>query len=145
MDPNKIARDNHKFYYIDVGFGMCSHDFQIVLNTATIDKTALFYLGEGYIQINCTDIKNEDELYTLRHKVAISLLSQVTQKISQSIGGELNSEVEITTMDNFVFSFKITMYERDSAHCYEMVTDLTDIPEDEELGRFVELHISTNQ
>jgi hypothetical protein len=78
-------------------------------------------------------------------------------KIPDSITGDLNENVYITE-GSFKFKFKIIKYERDGNHSFEVFTiakhgpehdcnpelieELSSIPEDEELGRYVDLKIT---
>ena len=147
MDAMQIARDNHAIYYVVVPVHMCKRQFaQAVLES--FDEPAQYGIEDpsysGYIYIDATNIKLECSHGSFADDVADGLLGRVALKFPRGATGGLNTEVTVLH-GIWKFAFKITQYERDGEHGYEPVTDPFPLPDDEKLGRFIELKITINQ
>ncbi|MEI6649850.1 MAG: hypothetical protein WCL23_00255 [Candidatus Moraniibacteriota bacterium] len=97
----------------------------------------------GYILIDATDISKKGYRSDFINKVKgdVNICGQVSRKIAGSVTGDMNTDAEVT-IDSYRFQFKITKYERDRDHEWVMVEDPLPLPEEEVLGRFVELTIT---
>jgi len=144
MDTDQISRNNHSFYYGCVGLEMCEGLFiEAVLQS--FDEPALYSIENenyaGYVNIDSTDIKNRCTHGSFMDAIRNGIISRVGMKIPRSITGDLNTEVEIIE-GIYKFAFHISKYERDAAHRFEEITDPSSLPDDEQLGRFVDLKIT---
>ena len=147
MDMNKVARDNHAFFFAAVGMALCSPSAKEALLRSLYDNGSMQYgieQGEqsGYLRIDSTDIISQCSHGSLAEKVHEGILGKVAMKIPyDGIKGELNEEAEVI-QGIYKFSFKIIQYERDREHGFEMVDSPSSLPEDEQLGRLVEMKIT---
>ena len=144
MDANRVARDNHAFYYVAVAMSMYEKNFATaVLNS--FDEPALFGVEggsyTGYIHIDSTDIKRNCSHGSFADEIRDGIISKVAMKIPQTIAGEMNTEVTVT-QGIWKFSYKITKYERGSEHVFGPIDNPLSLPDGEMLGRFVELRIT---
>ena len=142
MNADQVARDNHTFYYVTVAMAMCDELFASAV-IHSFDEPAQYGVMAngrfgGYIRVDSTDVK-----YRCSPKILANLLDRLITKIPDAITGEMNTDVVIID-DYFKFSFKITKYERNGEHSFEMVEDPTPLPDEEQLGRFVDLKITLN-
>ncbi len=149
MDAMQIARDNHAIYYVVVPMHMCKAGFaDVVCESLALSQAQQYGIEDpnysGYIYIDATNIKLECSHGGFADDVADGLLGQVALKFPRGATGGLNTEVTILH-GIWKFAFKITKYERDGEHGYEPVTDPLPLPDDEKLGRFIELKITINQ
>lgn len=155
MDANKIAKDNHMFYYVAVGQRMCDGDFTSATQESFFEPAQCSIEGDnfsGYIRIDSTNIIKPDSKGSERESLRKSFMSAVHQgicgsvamRIPRSITGEMNTEA-VVTHGIYKFSFKISKYERDSDHDFEEVKDPLPLPDGERLGRFVDLKITIVQ
>jgi hypothetical protein len=150
MDKNKIARDNHAFYYVVVGQVLCSDEFTLKI-IGGIDESVLYGIEDdtrdtctGYIEVDTSDIVDNSVQDTFVDDLRNDLLGKVALKIPQSIQGELNTDVVIA-YHKWVFTFNITLYERDGTHRFELVEDPTPLPNKEKLGRIVRMTVSVKE
>lgn len=147
MENDQIAKDNHAFFYVAVGMALCSaaadaavvHSFfQNGKSQCEIDSASY----PGCMHINSADVVDMHLCGCLAEKVHKGILGEVAMKIPlDGIKGELNDKAEIIH-DKYRFSFAITNYARDRDHDFELVENNISLPEDEHLGRVVELRIS---
>lgn len=143
MDAAQIARDNQAFYQVAVPINLCKRAFaSAVLDS--FDQPAQYALESGvysgYIRIDATDIRLNCSHGSFRDEVLGGLLGKVAMEFPRDPTGDLKTDI-VLVHDIWEFSFEITRYERDSEHEYEMVEDPLPLPDDEEIGRFVELKI----
>lgn len=148
MDANKIASDNHAFFYVAVGQHMCAEDFKSAV-MGSFYEPALYGIKDagfsGYINIDCADIRERCSHGSFADAVRNGIFGKAAMKLPRSIKGEMNAEAEII-IDHWKFSFTISKYERDSAHDFEMVQNPLMLPGDNErLGRFVDLKVTLVQ
>jgi|GEM_PF-1399001 len=148
MDMLQVAKDNHAFYFLAVGMAMCEDAFsKAVLESVFSEHKGLYAVEyatySGYISIDTADIKKQYSQSALADAVRKGVFGDISMKIPYSVKGELNTDVEVTA-GIFNFGFNISKYERDSEHNFEMVDDLSLLPEEERLGRFVSLKITIN-
>lgn len=164
MKKITIARDNHATFYVAVGMAMCQENFISAIDDAQHYESCKslfpFKSGDygGYLEIDLNEIKSacymagsllgiideiklNDAFHECIHGINSGLLFEVATRVPNSIRGELNELVEICA-GIYKFAFKITKYERDNEHSFEIVEDLSSIPEDEKIERFIELKIS---
>jgi len=156
MKPEIIARMNHAFYFGAVGMELCGSDaFDAVKYSLDHEGKALMgiEIGDlsGYLEIDTTALISDypdDKQLARAFASAVNdrILGRVAHKIpyGKVIKGDLNDEVEIVE-GIYKFNFKITKYERDRNHDCVLVDDpetLSSIPDDEILGRNVELKIT---
>lgn len=151
MEAAKIARGNYAFFYVGVGMALCGEDFQQIVRESIYasDNIAQFSICgamyEGYIQVDSGDVVRNCSHGSLCDDQDLrDLLGKVARKIARSVKGEMNTDATVTG-DGYMFDFKITKYERDKAHDFEIVGNPLLLPDDEILGRFVELKISMAQ
>ena len=142
MDPSKIAKENHAFFFIAVGMAMCKSNFV----SAVLDsfyEPALYgienSMNSGYVRIDSTDIEKFQAGFI--DAVRAGILGKVAREVPYSVRGELNTEAEVIH-GIYKFSFRVSQYERDGEHNFEIVEDLTFLPNDEKIGRLVELKIT---
>lgn len=147
MKLDKIARDNHAFFFAAVGMALCSPSAKEALLQSLYGDGLMQYgieQGEqsGYLRIDSTDIINQCSHGSLAERVREGVLAKVAMKIPYGgIVGDLNDKAEVI-QGSYKFSFQIAQYERDRDHEFEMVDDPSLLPDDEQLGRLVEMKIT---
>jgi len=144
MDMNQVARDNHAFYYLAVGFEIGSELFAQAVSHS-FDEPALYSVLDedysGYINVDSTDIERNRTRGGFMDEVREGILGTVGMRILSCITGELNTEVEIIE-GIYKFTFTISKYERDGEHRFEPVDDPNSLPDGEKIGRFCDLKIT---
>jgi hypothetical protein len=145
MDSITVARNNRLFYYVPVMMSMIKNAFlKVTLHSVT--NPALYGIEyddfSGYVLIDATDIPDEWKSdFMDKVKGDYDICGQVSRKIAGSVTGDMNTDAEVA-IDSYRFCFRITKYERDRNHEWVMVEDPLSLPEEEALGRFVELTIT---
>ena len=139
MDPSKIAKENHAFFFIAVGMAMCKSNFV----SAVLDsfyEPALYgienSMNSGYVRIDSTNIISKFQAGFI-DAVRAGILGKVARDVPYSVRGELNTEAEVIH-GIYKFSFRVSQYERDGEHNFEIVDDQTLLPDDERIGRLDE-------
>lgn len=144
MDLYQVARDNHALYCAVVPLHMCKRLFASAV-LESLDQPVLYSVEHnvysGYILINTTDIEMNHSQERFTREVLAGLLGRVALEFPRTPTGEMNTDVTVV-YEIWKFTFKITKYERDSAHRYEPVEDPLPLPDGEKLGRFIELKIT---
>lgn len=147
MEMDKVARDNHAFYYVTIGMVLCEERAKSVVLSSLYNREGTAQLGiecgdrSGYLRVDSSDVVQQCSQGCLAEKIQSGILGKIARQISfGGIKGKLNDEAE-AIHDSFKFIFKITEYERDSKHGFEKVEDLLTIPSNEKLGRLVVLKI----
>lgn len=141
-----VARGNHAFYYLFAGMVMLGDDFvRAFLTSLTEERLVLFGIElsdhSGYIEIDTSDIIDQRSRGSMGGDARNGLLSEVAFKIPSAITGEMNTDVTID-YGIYRFSFRITKYERDGDHGFELIEDPTQAEKGERLGRFVALKVT---
>ena len=143
MDQNKLAKENHAFFFTAVGMAMCKSNFV----SAVLDsfyEPALYGIegpiNSGYVRVDSTDIKSKFQAGFV-DAVHAGILGKIARDVPYSVRGELNTEAEVIH-GIYKFSFRVSQYERDGEHNFEIVDDPTFLPNDERIGRLVELKIT---
>ena len=144
MTGIRIATDNYAFYSLAIKMEMFQDSFvQAVLKS--VRETVLYDITQqssGHIGIYCSEIRRKKLAEEFSLAIYNDLLGKVAEKIPDSISGRgMNTRVSVV-VGRFRFDFCIFRYERDSEHRFGVVEDATSLPEDEHLGRFVNLRIS---
>jgi hypothetical protein len=126
---------------------MCTEKFiDVVLDS--FDEYAQYGVPEGnysgYIRIDSTEIKKDCSHRSFADAVRAGIMWDVARSIPRAKLGEMNTETEVI-LGIYKFQFKIVQYERDSDHNFELVDDPTTLPDDEHLGRVVDLKITLVQ
>ena len=143
MNIVKISKDNHLFFVTFLAFEMCDERFT---SSALQSFSEISQVGmegskfSGYLRIDSSDVKNYCSQESFSEELRSGIFNKVVMKIPNSISGDLNEIMEIK-LGIYLFSFSITQYERDSAHNFEMIEDLNIIPNEEKIGRLVDLKI----
>ena len=149
MTPDKVARENHEFYYVAVAMSLCSTafpDFGQAVVHSLYDESGLAQFGvefshySGYIRIDTSQI-GECFREGLANEVWSGIFGRMACAIPSSISGEMNTEV-VLREGIYRFTFKIAQYERDAEHGWEIIDDPIPLPDDEKLGRVVNLCIT---
>lgn len=146
MTPDKVARENHAFYYVAVAMSLCEGTFnEAVLDSIhNDDRLAQFgietFRFSGYIRIDTSQI-GECFRQGLANEVWSGIIGRMVCAIPSSISGEMNTEV-VLREGIYRFTFKIAQYERDAEHGWEIIDDPLPLPDDEKLGRVVNLCIT---
>ena len=144
---NLIAEKNHVFLRFAVGKVLCEDDFEDAVLESLFEPVVQYGIEDrgysGYISIE-TGIKTKGESDKLSGAIHNGILKKVALSLPHLIKGELNAEAEIN-LDGWRFHFRISKYERDSAHGFVVVDDPIALPDNEKLGRFVELKITPKE
>jgi hypothetical protein len=148
MEKETIISGNHSFFLVAVGMSLCDQLCdQAFLSSLFGEGTAQHGIERGdysgYLRINTTDIITNGRNCDLANEVKEgNLLGKLASKLLASEKkGELSDEAEVN-MEGYRFRFKITNYERDREHDFQIVEDLSLLPEEEVIGRFVELKVT---
>ncbi len=147
MDADLIARDNHAFFCAAVAPRMCGSDFgSAALHSFDAPaqlgiETVTFF---GYVRIDSADIERNCSRGGFSDAVYRGVFGDVAIRLPRAITGELNTEAEVI-VDCFRFNFRISRYERDFDHGFEIVENPLFLPKNESLGRFVDLKITLVQ
>ena len=112
------------------------------LRLESLKRSVLYAItdGLGYIRVDSTAIGKEF-LHGFINAVQEGLIGEIVKNIPHSVLGELNEKTEVI-QGIYRFSFKISGYERDSEHSFEVVDDPIILPENERIGRVVDLKIT---
>ncbi len=147
----KLTAENHAFFRSVVAPAIQLPQFKELVWMSVQYPTRLAQYPlcgeryEGYIRINGASIAESSFRNQLVEDLyQTDLLRCVALQIPDAIKGELNSYVTITH-GMYEFAFRITKYERGSAHKFEMIKDPLSLAGNERLGRFVELRVRTSQ
>ena len=144
MNANEVGIENHAFFYVGVGLVMTRPDFASAVRDS-FERPVQYAMAnskyDGYILIDTSNVVMNCTHGGLSDDMRAGLLGNIVMKLPNAIGGEMNTEASVTH-DIYRFDFKITKYERDNTHNFEMVEDPLILPRNEELGRYVELTIS---
>ncbi|MCK9378553.1 MAG: hypothetical protein M0P97_00200 [Candidatus Moranbacteria bacterium] len=139
MNTKIIARGNEAFFIANVAPKMFGVEFSQALLYG-LRQSVLYGTEGGYIRINGTSVGIYGELAgKLRSRE--NVIAEVAMQIPKNVSGDLSDEIHITHCGH-KFSFKITEYERDADHNFRPINDLSIIPDDEKIGRLVELTIT---
>jgi len=144
MQTEIIASENHRFYFQVLALAIFDELFLKTVRDSFDEISRYEVKGEkcaGYINIDSADIDRNGLRERFIKLINMCLLGKVAVDISTEIGGELNTEVTIEN-NGFKFSFKITQYERNGEQGLELIEDPSGLPDDEKLGRVVELKIT---
>jgi hypothetical protein len=145
MKRNAIAKINHDFFHSDITLTLLNFNFTIAI-AASLEKPVrinTYGKTKGSIIISNQIIK-ELEKKLFMEKVALGLISRVSEQIKHRIQGDLSNKVFIE-LDNFRFEFKIMKYEISSRPNLSCVTvkDLGEIYGNEEISPIVDLKITS--
>lgn len=147
MNKNQIAQGNLAFFLHVVGLHITTKEFASAV-LQSFDEPVLYGIEDGdysgYISVDSRNIKNNCSHGSFGDAVRGQIFNFVSMKLLRSVTGEMNTEAVIVH-DIYQFDCKITKYERDNAHHFEVVDNPLLLPDDEHLGRFVELKITLAQ
>lgn len=147
MENDKIAKENHAFFFVAVGMALCdpSADAAVVHSFYQNGKSQYEIENDAYpgcMRINSVDVMDMHLHECLAEKVHKGILSEVALKIPfVDIGGKLNDELEIIH-DKYRFNFRITTYEPNRDHEFELINNHIDLSDNDQIGRVVEMIIS---
>ncbi len=149
MDTEKIGAGNLLFYTEAVVAYLSGPDFaQAAFKSLYEPVLCGMEAGAhcGYLHVDARQINRFCSSGSFADAIRKGLLHWIVRRIERlfQANGALNTEA--TIVDGiWKFDFRITRYERDSDHRFEVIEDaafLADVPDDERLGRYVELKIS---
>lgn len=151
MRKETVSRGNAMFFVVAVGMSLGTEFFaQAALNSSMeMSQFPTDNVGHpGYIRIDSSAIRNrgEDCWYEFVDKIRSGFLASVSYGFSSAteFEGDLAERVTLKK-DDYIFSFHVQQYERDSDNGFAIIDpkDLANIPENEKLGRVVYLTITS--
>lgn len=147
-DSKKIAKENRIFFCTDLAMRMFDESFETSV-VSSFDGPVKYGFDynlnlTGYILVDATDIKKNGLTNNFIRCVHRGMLQELSVKIKQNLGGELNDEVLIC-LGLYRFQFRISKYETLENDESVFVDDHSDVSGEESLGRFVDLKITRNK
>lgn len=150
MKKETIVTDNAYFFILVVGMTLGIDMFsQSILESYGDENSVLFPTDIvnrtrlGYVKVDLSIVRNSWPDFI--EKIKGGLFSRASYEFSSAtkFEGDLYEKVSFEK-NGYQFSFEITEYERDQAHEFKRVSreKLSDIPEEEALGRLVCLTIT---
>lgn len=145
MDPIEFARENHAFFFVNLGLALCSQDFNQIIATAAaayepdaVDQQSVqmsfrcHSSGEmGYLRV---DAKSAALIQRF-----IPSPSSLSRGVPYGVTGDFYDECSFT-QDTLSFHLRITDYEGDRGSGYERIADpVKDLSKLIPLGRRVDL------
>jgi hypothetical protein len=152
MEKHTIISGNQAFFCVAIGMTMFLDDFASAV-FRSFNETVQYGIekGEysGYIVIDSTNVRDDSKdigfveaaRNIFAEDINNGLIKKIAYDLPYSIGGELADKAKVTS-GIYKFSFKISKYERDGKHRFEMVKDPSHLPDKERLGRLVRLNIA---
>jgi hypothetical protein len=152
MEKHTIISGNQAFFCVAIGMAMFMDDFSSAV-FQSFDEPVQYAIEtreySGYVFIDSTNIKNyckdkksaEEMRKSFANEINNRLIKKIAYDLPYSIKGELADKAKIT-VGIYRFNFKISKYERDGAHRFEMIKDPSHLPDKERLGRLVRLNIA---
>jgi hypothetical protein len=151
MNKDAVARKNHLVLYVRLPLIVSERNFQAALLESLWEEGIAQYPfssrnspDSGYVHIDTKSVITNCSHGSLEEAIRSGLLQQLVLMFPRETSGELNTSI-VVVHDRWRFTFTITKYERDSEHDYEMVEDPLLLPDDEVLGRFIELKITIDE
>ncbi len=145
MDKSEIIRGNQGFFCVAVGLTICNKDFPSAVLQSLSDEQVQYGIEmenySGYILIDSTEIIREFSQRSFADEVQNGILRTLSYELTSRICGELADEAEVA-IRGYKFKFKISRYERDMDHVFEVIDNPSRLPNGERIGRFVDLKIT---
>ena len=153
MKIETVSRDNAMFFVVTVGMSIGMEHFAHAVFNSSIEMAQFptdNFGDNGYIRIDSSAIRKKGESFWFEfvEKIKDGLLSKVSYSFSSKTDFEGEFAEQVTLKKNgYTFSFHIKQYERDFAHNFLIINseNVSDIPENEKLGRVVYLTITINE
>jgi len=144
MEKDKIILENQRFFCVTFGLiAVVDPNFKDAVFVSFNEPVQYGAEAGGYIRIDCTKVKQACSQKSFAAEVRNEIFERVGAQVPAKITGELADEAEVV-IDDYKFIFRISQYERDRRHNYALVeaSDLAGLPENERLGRIMELQVT---